>query len=96
MSTVPRGPVVGRVPEIADPYVDAVKLLDFKANVEVEVESKWEGKHRAFVDLVEEAVNSGKLRPFEAISFAKHFGVVLPSWVQEKHDHYCRHTKVGE
>ncbi|KKM02864.1 hypothetical protein LCGC14_1780200 [marine sediment metagenome] len=48
-----------------------------------------EGKaHRCVSLALEHAVERGKLKPFEALEAAEHFGVQLQSWVQRQHDHY--------
>lgn len=44
---------------------------------------------------LQHAVERGKLRPFEAIEAAEHFGVQLEPWVQRQHDHYVRTNGTG-
>ena len=45
-------------------------------------------------EALEHAVESGRLRPFEAIECAAHYCVELQPWVQEKHDYYTKTNRV--
>ena len=43
-------------------------------------------------DAVEFAVEAERLKPFEAIELAEHFGFSLPDWILAKHRHYVENS----
>ena len=45
---------------------------------------------------LEHAVERGKLRPYEAVDAAHHFGIAIADWVRRQRDHHLRSNPTAD